>query len=120
MKYNLQGLIDSFEKGEKLEYLFFWRHHVSGRGDLTQSCFSQFWSSPFTVDGYLYNTAEQWMMAQKALLFGDSKSFQKIISAELSEKAKATGRQVRPYSFRSIVRRTGQIYSELKAKRKPR
>ena len=95
MKYNVQRLIESFEKGEKLEYLFFWHHYASGRGEITQSCFSQFWPSPVTVDGCIYNTAEHWMMAQKALLFGDSEAFQKIISAESPEKAKATGRQVR-------------------------
>ena len=98
LKYNLQWLIDSFEKGKKLEYLFFWSHHVSGGGEITQSCFSQFWPSPFTVDGYIYNTAEHWMMAQKAFLFGDGESFQKIISAETPEKAKAMGRQVQPFN----------------------
>jgi len=67
-------------------------------GVLTQSCFSQFWPSLFIVDGCIYHTAEHWMMAQKALLFGDSEAFQKIISAESPEKAKATGRQVRPFN----------------------
>jgi len=38
------------------------------------------------------------MMAQKALLFGDDDSFEKIISAKTPEKAKSLGRQVRRFN----------------------
>jgi len=33
--------------------------------------FSQWHITPFSVEGVAYNTAEQWMMANKAVLFGD-------------------------------------------------
>ena len=98
MKYNLDWLIDNFVKGKKLKYIFFWEHQKSKSGDLTQSCFSQWWTSPFTVEGIKYNTAEHWMMAQKALLFGDKESFQKIVLAKSPIEAKSLGRQVRYFN----------------------
>jgi predicted NAD-dependent protein-ADP-ribosyltransferase YbiA (DUF1768 family) len=33
--------------------------------------FSQWWETKFAVDGVVYNCAEQYMMAEKARLFGD-------------------------------------------------
>ena len=36
------------------------------------------YESPFVVENVPYPTAEHWMMAQKALLFDDKKSFEKI------------------------------------------
>ncbi|MCL1821234.1 MAG: NADAR family protein [Prolixibacteraceae bacterium] len=97
MKYNLDWLIGSFEKGKKFKYIFFWGHPKSKNGNLTQSCFSQWWTSPFTVEGVKYNTAEHWMMAQKALLFRDTETFQKIILAKSPTEAKSLGRQVRNF-----------------------
>lgn len=97
MKYNIEGLIDNFEKGKKIKYLFFWGHQKSKSGDLISSCFSQWWASPFVVDTILYNTAEHWMMAQKALLFNDKESYEKIILAKSPVEAKTLGRQVRNF-----------------------
>ena len=94
MKYNLDRLIDQFEKGYELEYLFFWGSEKSESGELTQSCLSQWWVSPFIVEGFEYQTAEHWMMAQKALLFDDKAAFRKIISARTPKEAKYFGRQV--------------------------
>ncbi len=98
MKYDLEWLIDKFEKGKKLDYMFFWGHQKSKNGELTQTCFSQWWPSPFIVDGIRYNTAEHWMMAQKALLFGDQDSFSKVILANSPSEAKTIGRQVRNFN----------------------
>ena len=42
--------------------------------------FSQWWYSPFTIDGVEYNCAEQYMMAMKAKMFGDEATEQKIMS----------------------------------------
>jgi ribA/ribD-fused uncharacterized protein len=94
MEYNLEWLIDNFRKSKKLKYLFFWGHQSSKNGDITASCFSQWWTSPFVVDKVRYNTAEHWMMAQKALLFNDKESFTKIVAAKSPAEAKALGRKV--------------------------
>ncbi len=97
MTYNLDWLIKNFEKGNKIKYLFFWGHQKSKTSNLTSSCFSQWWVSPFMVDNIKYNTAEHWMMAQKAFLFNDNDSYNKIIAAKSPAEAKALGRQVKNF-----------------------
>ena len=97
MTYNLEWLINNFEKGKRTKYLFFWGHQKSKSGDLTSSCFSQWWTSPFVVDKVKYNTAEHWMMAQKAFLFNDKEIFAKITAANSPVEVKALGRQVRNF-----------------------
>lgn len=46
--------------------LFFWREFETPYG-----FFSQWYDSPFEVDGVTYASTEMWMMIQKAKLFGD-------------------------------------------------
>ncbi|GAB3993981.1 hypothetical protein GCM10028807_30620 [Spirosoma daeguense] len=94
IQYDLDWLIERFEKGKKVKYLFFWGHQKSKGGELTGACFSQWWPSAFIVDNVTYNTAEHWMMAQKALLFGDQETYNKIIVTKSPAEAKALGRQV--------------------------
>ena len=97
MKYSIESVIKRFERKEKLKYLFFWGHQKSKSGQLTTSCLSQWWLSPFVVNNVVYRTAEHWMMAQKALLFGDDESFSIIIAASSPVKAKKLGRQVKNF-----------------------
>lgn len=52
------------------EPLFFWREFEEPYGFL-----SQWYESAFEVDGVTYETAEMWMMIQKAKLFGDEVGF---------------------------------------------
>ena len=98
MVYDLKWHIENFEKGERDKYLFFWGHQKSKDGALTASCFSQWWTSPFVVDDVRYNTAEHWMMAQKALLFNDKEVFANVIAANSPAEVKALGRQVRNFN----------------------
>jgi ribA/ribD-fused uncharacterized protein len=97
MTYDLDWLTENFEKGNRPKYLFFWGHQKSKSGEITASCFSQWWHSPFIVDKITFATAEHWMMAQKALLFGDKESYDKIILAKSPAEAKALGRHVRNF-----------------------
>jgi predicted NAD-dependent protein-ADP-ribosyltransferase YbiA (DUF1768 family) len=46
--------------------LFFWREFEEPYGFL-----SQWYDSPFVVEGTTYASTEMWMMIQKAKLFGD-------------------------------------------------
>lgn len=97
MRYDLDWLIDNFEKGKRIKYLFFWGHQKSKSGELTSSCFSQWWESPFVIDNMRYNTTEHWMMAQKALLFEDTEIYSKIMTVKSPAEAKVLGRQVRNF-----------------------
>ncbi|MFX5494257.1 NADAR family protein, partial [Acinetobacter baumannii] len=60
--------------------------------------FSQwFRNHPFTVDGVTYNCAEQYMMAEKARLFKDEVTRQKIMAADHPKEQKALGREVKGF-----------------------
>ncbi len=90
-------LISLYNSGKKLKYLFFWGHQPSKTGEVTSSCFSQWYDAGFTVEGIYYATAEHWMMAEKARLFGDEEACQKILAAPSPGHAKALGREVRGF-----------------------
>lgn len=92
--YNLQWLVDRIEGGGKVDFLFFWGHTNKTNEEVGNFIFSQWYPSPFIVDGVTYKTAEHWMMAGKANLFGDHKTLEQIIRADTPKEAKSLGRQV--------------------------
>jgi len=92
--YNLEWLTNKFDQGEPLKFLFFWGHSNALKEQVGKFCFSQWFELPFIVDGLTYKTAEHWMMANKALLFNDLKTHQKVIRAKSPGEAKELGRQV--------------------------
>ncbi|MFS2035384.1 NADAR family protein [Polaromonas sp. CT11-55] len=93
----VENLRSRFNGGERLKFVFFWGHQPSKHG-VTASCFSQWYGAPFVVDGQLYPTAEHFMMAEKALLFGDQETRAKVLQATNPGAAKALGRQVRDFN----------------------
>jgi len=63
----------------------------------TESPFSQWHPSQFEIDGITFNSAEQYMMVQKAILFKDEETAAKILSAQTPREQKALGRSVRNF-----------------------
>lgn len=59
--------------------------------------FSQWYYSPFVVDGWEYSHAEQYMMAMKAELFGDDDSLNKIMNEDDPSEQKALGKKVKNF-----------------------
>ena len=57
--------------------------------------FSQWFRSPFIIEGIRYETAEQYMMAKKALLAGDLRGYTLIMNEPDPAKCKQLGRQVK-------------------------
>lgn len=92
----LADLRSRFNAGEKLKYVFFWGHQP-GKSGITAACFSQWYSAPFVVGGQRYPTAEHFMMAEKAALFGDNQTREQVLQAASPGEAKALGRQVRGF-----------------------
>lgn len=74
----------------------FFGHRAAGPG-LGPWVLSQWWCAPFTVDGVTYPHAEAWMMAEKAALFGDRETWDKVTAGVGPAAAKALGRQVRGF-----------------------
>lgn len=83
--------------GERIKYLHFWGHRPRRDGSPGPGCLSQWWPSPFTVAGGEYVTAEHWMMAGKARLFGDTEAERRVMAAAHPGAAKKAGRTVRGF-----------------------
>jgi ribA/ribD-fused uncharacterized protein len=84
-------------RGDCPDFLFFWGHRPRRDGGIGPGCLSQWWPAPFSVDGVTYPTAEHFMMAGKARLFGDEVTASRILGTPSPGDAKALGRAVRGY-----------------------
>jgi ribA/ribD-fused uncharacterized protein len=59
---------------------------------------SNWYPSPFTLDGIRFTCVEQYMMYRKAVTFGDPENAAAILAADNPGKIKALGRSVRGYN----------------------
>ena len=83
--------------GKKVEWLLFWGHTPPPDGKVGKHVLSQWWPATFQINGVDYRTAEHWMMAEKARLFGDRGAERAAIDAEHPAEAKNAGRLVRSF-----------------------
>lgn len=96
-KYNPIWAWEQQKAGKKLEFIFFWKQGSPKLQHLSKSCLSQWQKCEFIVDGVTYNCAEQYMMAEKARIFGDEETLEKILKSEEPEQIKDLGRQVKNF-----------------------
>ncbi|MEU0052034.1 NADAR family protein [Streptomyces sp. NPDC006184] len=108
----LEALIREVRAGSRIKYLHFWGHRPRPDGRIGASCLSQWWPSPFVVDGAEYATAEHWMMAGKARLFGDAEAERRVLAAEHPAEAKKAGRLVRGFDDATWERERFRIVVE--------
>ena len=85
------------------KFTFFWHN---------QSPFSQWHPSTFVVEGNTFNTAEQWMMYQKAILFGDVEIAGKVLKTNNPKTQKALGKKVRNFDESTWVAHRERIVYE--------
>ncbi len=88
------ALQQRWDTGVRPAMLHFWRPVVRSDGSLGPGCLSQFWPCRFELQGRRYSSAEQWMMASKARLFGDARIEARILSAHDPLAIRALGREV--------------------------
>ena len=93
---DVDALKRAIGSGWSPEFLFFWGHTAKNQM-IGKHVLSQWWPATFSVDGRTYATAEHYMMAQKAELFGDQETFAAILSASDPSQAKSLGRRVRGF-----------------------
>lgn len=69
-------------------FFFFWKHQLGQ------------WNMKSFVDnkGIVYNCAEQYMMAKKALLFEDTETYEKIMKSNSPKEHQDLGRQVKNFN----------------------
>lgn len=97
MIYDMEALRKAYRDGARFSFCFFWGHTPSSGGRIDKSCLSQWWISPFTLDGTEYSCAEQYMMAEKARLFKDDKMLEAIMKAGHPQEMKTYGRKVKSF-----------------------
>lgn len=95
--YSRHSLLEQMAKGMSPRFMFFWGHTPKQEGQVDKSCFSQWFPSSFEVDGVNYVTAEHYMMAGKARLFGDDDMLEKILNCQAPKQAKEFGRSVQNF-----------------------
>lgn len=88
MKYNLQWLLEQ----EPREFVMFW-----GVESGEAAVLSQWHGCPFKANGLIYQTAEHYMMSQKALACDDTSTHMQILTQPSPMVAKALGRQIKSY-----------------------
>jgi ribA/ribD-fused uncharacterized protein len=91
------ALLEKMRTGWEPAFFCFWGHKAPERQGVGKHVFSQWWPAAFAVDGVRYPTAEHWMMAEKARLFGDGEREAEILAAPTPGDAKALGRKVRGF-----------------------
>ena len=96
MKYDRERLIGLIDQGEKLTFIPFWGHTPDPR-KVNKACLSQWFDCRFELFGEAYHTAEQYMMAQKAALFKDWATYERIMEADGPGDYKALGREVKRF-----------------------
>ena len=93
-KYSVKHLLN---QPDAQDICLFWGHHPQNDSTVGKSCLSQWWLSDFESYGVRYCCAEQYMMAQKARLFGDVQTLEKILTCDDPAQIKKLGRQVKRF-----------------------
>ena len=94
-KYTQTQFQQEAANGKQHDLCLFWGHQPSKDGSITKSCFSQWWIEEFWFITHSYCCMEQFMMEQKAKLFGDEEIRQQILESQEPNQIKSLGRKVR-------------------------
>ena len=106
---DVNSLINNISKAYQPEYLFFWGHQRRKDGRIGKQCLSQWWPCTFTIDRISYRSAEQFVMAEKARLFGDEEKLAEILQASGPAEAKKLGREVSGFEEDDWEKRRGDF-----------
>ena len=95
-KYNHDVVRGMLIENPSKEIIYFWGH-TQYTGMVAKTCLSQWYDCGFDVNGVHYHTAEQYMMASKALLFEDEAIYHEIMNASDPKSYKSLGRKIRGF-----------------------
>ena len=106
-RYTIDWLKQKIDEGVALKYVTFWQADEGEENRI----FSQWYGdNPFYINGRKYETAEQYMMSEKALLFQDLASYVRIMDVKDPRICKDLGRKVKGFesevwdkAFREIL-----------------
>jgi ribA/ribD-fused uncharacterized protein len=95
--HDVDSLMSAIRAGFHPTYIFFWGH-TAQETSIGKHVLSQWWPASFSVENQSYPTAEHYMMAEKARLFGDAETRGEILATTDPAQAKALGRKVRGFA----------------------
>lgn len=95
--YSLKDVQARYENGEHLEFIFFSEHQKTANGIITKNCLSSWYQSSFEMNNMIYQCAEQYIMAEKAKLFDDEESLDKILKAIHPNQMKIIGKEIKNF-----------------------
>ena len=107
MKYNKEWAVEAAKQG--VQVLAFYGHVQTGE-TVDASCLSQWFPCSFVAEGETYTTAEQYMMAEKAKLFGDKEIRLQILRERDPMASKRLGRKVRNFEKEVWDARCGTLW----------
>ena len=90
-------LVREIEAGWTPRYLCFWGHRAKSGQTAGKHVLSQWWERDFEIGGIRYPSAEHYMMAEKARMFGDGETSSLILEAS-SPGRQGIGRRVRGFA----------------------
>lgn len=94
MNYSNAWLIQQIITGETPTYTCFLSDRCMQNADWNTNCFNENYYAPFKIDGITYLTMQHWLMAQKAALFYDFVTMEKIIASKTAAHAKLLANQI--------------------------
>lgn len=98
--YSLEKLQEVWRRGQRFPFVFF---HAHSEDDVicdpyNSTCCTQWFPCEFIDEtGRKYNCCEQYMMAQKAILFNDRRTLKKILECSDPRTIKKYGREVKRF-----------------------
>lgn len=91
---SVEALCAAIKAGVSPQYVYFWSSFVNVDGSISETCLSQWYAAGFAMDGIAYRTAEHYMMAEKARLFGDDAALARILRSRFPAEVKRFGREI--------------------------
>ncbi|EME41405.1 hypothetical protein DOTSEDRAFT_176519 [Dothistroma septosporum NZE10] len=87
--------------------VWFWREF-----EIPYGFMSQWYESAFEVNGVTYQTAEMWMMIQKARLFGDEEIAEQMMQTTVPKEHQALGRKAKGFDRKKWDEHKSKIVEE--------
>lgn len=107
--YNIKETIDLYNEG-MLECTFFYGHTRGISQEIGKECLSQWYVCGFKDEnGIDFISAEQYMMYNKAILFGDLVTAHKILESTTQFDIKRLGREVKDFNEKKWIENREKI-----------
>ncbi len=106
-KYDINWLIKELDEGKQHNYTCFWHGDENSENNILSSWYG---GRLIFINGRKYDTVEQYLMSEMALLFGDTDTYELIMSEPDPAQCKKYGRNIKHFDeaaweivFREVI-----------------